>query len=58
MFFNAGCIEQVFCPKPCKKNWRRSVLSFEKNAKMMQFNFEKMTLPSRRLSYSNNQLTG
>jgi len=33
LLFNAGCNEQVLSPKPWKKFWRRSVLSFEKHAK-------------------------
>jgi len=31
---------------------------FEKNPKTSTFNSEKMTSPSRKLGYSNNQLTG
>jgi len=30
MLFNARCNEQVFSPKPWKKNWRRFVLSFSR----------------------------
>jgi len=55
-FFNAGCNEKVFLLNAEKKLDQIRFTVFEKNAKTSKFNSEKMTLPSRRLGYSNNQL--
>jgi len=42
LLFNAGCTEQVvFFPKPWKKNWCRSVLSFSKKTQKRTFKSEK-----------------
>jgi len=42
--------EQVFCPKPCKKKLAQiRLVGFEKNAKLMHFNSEKMTSLCQRL---------
>jgi len=35
MFFNTGCNEQVFSPKPCKKIWNRSVLPFSRKTRKL-----------------------
>jgi len=43
VLFNAGCNEQVFFPKPRKKNLARiRLVVFEKNAKNLHFNSEKL----------------
>jgi len=58
LLFNAGCNEQVFSPK--QKNWYRSVLPFEKNAKSAPLIPKNdVTVPkARKLGYSNKQLKG
>jgi len=60
LLFNASYNKQVFSPKLLKKIWHRSVLSFSRKTQKpltpTHSNSEKMTSPSRRLGYSNNQL--
>jgi len=46
--FQCSCNEQVFYPKPWKKIWLRSVLSFSRRTQKRTFNFEKWTSPNRR----------
>jgi len=41
LLFNADHNEQVFSPKPRKKNWHRSVLSFSRKRQKRTFNSEK-----------------
>jgi len=59
-FFNAGCNEHVFASKPWKKIGADPSCPFRKKHKKhitpMHFNFKKVTSPSRKLGYSNNQL--
>jgi len=52
VFFNAGCNEQVFCPKSCKKLMQIRLIVFETNAKTTHFISEKMTSLILRLGYS------
>jgi len=63
--FNAGCIEQVFSIQvvlnKCfvlylEKNDADPSYRFQENAKITHFNSEKITSPSRRLGYYDNQL--
>jgi len=58
VFFSAGCNKQVFSPN--KKFWSRPVLSLSRKTQKLltptHSYSEKMTSPSRRLGYSNNQL--
>jgi len=37
LLFNAGSKEHVFSPKPWKKNWFRSVLSFSRKTQKTYF---------------------
>jgi len=50
LLFNAGFKEQVFSPKPWKKIWRRSVLSFTKKTQIRTFkSVNDVTEPKARL---------
>jgi len=49
-------LNKCFAVNPEKNLAQSRLIAFEKNAKTTNFNFEKMTSPSRRLGYSNNQI--
>jgi len=56
VLFNGGCNKQVFYPNPIKKFGADPSCRFREKHKNDALQFRKMTSPSQKLGYSNNQL--